>query len=240
MTIAKANPAGRKLQYLFRLHTCRFVTALENTYVDDLHFHCIAESKTCCDQVKRSTKARLHLPRMTFSGPLSRHETTLRKRNAEGFAVYLSLNLMNWDVKAENCYTVRAIALSLNNVPLPTVWRNNVRPDIVINTSPGSHLCLFRVFLCEDFEMDVAEDVGRRLAAFYGGDPSVADRAVSVRLPGFANHQGRPFLVRLVTVDDLPGADGTFHDYELDAFSFLPRFPKHRTTGLNSNSHSSL
>ena len=233
MAIVEAAPAPTKLCF-HRPDTLRFIVALENTYTDDWNFRCIPELKACRDKVSRFFKAGRQLPRMNFRGSFAQHEAMLRKRNAQGFAIYYSLNLMNkGGVKALNCYTVRAIPLDLDNSPLPTKWVNGVRPHIVIETSPGRYQCLFRVFLREDLQMDAAEDVGRRLAAFYGGDASVADRARVLRLPGFIHQKGKSFTSRLVSVNDSLGHDGTFDDYELEAFGFLPKLPKRKHSPSN-------
>ena len=83
-------------------------------------------------------------------------------------------------------------------------------------------------------QLDAAEGVGRRLAAFYGGDASVADRARVSRLPGFVHQKGKPFTSKLIHVDDASfPPDGSFDDYELNAFAFLPKLPKRKPSSSN-------
>ena len=232
MTTLKAAPGPTKLTF-DRRQTLRFIAALENTYSADWNFRCIPKSKACREKVSRFFKLGRQLPRMKFRGSFAQHEAMLRKRNTQGFAIYYSLNLMDKDgVKARNCFAVRAIALDLDSSPLPARWANHVKPHIIIETSPGRYQCLFRVFVCEDF--DAAEGVGRRLAAFYGGDASVADRARALRLPGFVHQKGKPFTSRLIHVDDAPfPPDGSFDDYGLEAFAFLPKLPKRKPSSSN-------
>jgi hypothetical protein len=227
MTTAKATTAKAKLSFN-RADTLRFITALENTYQDSWNFRCIPESEHCRAKISKIFKDGRQCPRMSFRGSFVEHEAMLRKRNGQGFAIFYSLNLMEKaGVKAKHCYTVRAIPLDLDKSPLPDEWASGIKPHIVVETSPGRYQCLFRVFLCESFEMDAAQDVGRRLAAYYDGDPSVADRARILRLPGFVHQKGKPFTSRLVSGQEQRcPSDGCFPDYTLEDFAFLPKLPK--------------
>ena len=55
-----------------------------------------------------------------------------------------------------------------------------------------------------------------------------------LRLPGFVHQKGKPFTSRLIHVDDAPfPQDGSFDDYELKAFAFLPKLPKRKPSSSN-------
>ncbi|WFU16434.1 DNA-primase RepB domain-containing protein [Bradyrhizobium sp. CB3481] len=212
-----------------RSDTLKFMVALENSCKVDWNFRCIAETAGCRAEFRRRVRAGEPLPRLKFRGTFEQHEAALRKRNRQGFAIFYSLNVMHGGVKAQHCCAIRAIPLDLDHSPLPDIWTNGIKPHIVVETSPGRYQCLFRVFHCEDSEMEAAEDIGRRLAAHYGGDPSVADRARVLRLPGFLHQKSKPFVSRTVLVNLMPRCFD-FEEYTLDDFKFLPKLPKRSTS----------
>lgn len=200
-----------------RKETKRFIGLLEKSCRSSWNFRCIPETKQCRSAVDQQ------LPRMKFHGTFAQHEAMLRKRNTQGYAIYYSLNIMRGGVKAQHCRAVRAIPLDLDDAPLPATWARGIKPQIVVETSPGRYQCLFLVFLTKPCEFDAAEDVGRRLAGYYGGDASVADRARVLRLPGFAHQKRKPFISRVISANPELEESG---QYTLEDFSFLPALPK--------------
>lgn len=216
----------RKLKFNPR-DTERFIAALDSSVSTVWNFRCIPETQQCRARAARIFAAGRRLPRMKFRGSFVQHAETLRRRNTQGFAIYYSLNVMNGGVKADHCTAVRAIPLDLDNSPLPETWARDIKPHIIVETSPDRYQCLFLIHVCQEHEMAAAEDIGRRLAVYYGGDPSVADRARVLRLPGFVHQKGRPFTSRTKAINlGFNPSDFVVDQYDLADFKFLPKLAK--------------
>ena len=76
----------------------------------------------------------------------------------------------------------RCIVLDLDHAPLPD--RFTVEPHLILETSPGKHQCSFTLERTTDLAAE--EDVSRRMAAHYGGDPAVCDATHVFRVAGFS------------------------------------------------------
>lgn len=186
-------------------------------------FRVVAETPAAEQAVKDANRK----VRFKYSGTIDEQFDALKARNDKGFAVYYVLNLTDGKgTRRENFTHTLAVPLDLDNAPLPKKWRGNIRPHLVIETSPGKFQCVFNIEPTTD--MKAAKAIALRLAATYGGDPKVADTPRVLRLAGFKHQKGAPFVSRIVE-------SNPFHDpYPLEQFDkVLKRLPppKPRTEG---------
>ena len=110
----------------------------------------------------------------------------------------------------------RCAVLDLDNAPLPAKWE--VVPHVIIETSPGRHQCFFALEPTTNFA--AVEDINRRLAAHYGGDPNVCDVTHLFRVAGFKHQKREPFEVRIKECNEFEPKR------QLSDFDFLPKLPE--------------
>jgi hypothetical protein len=132
-------------------------------------------------------------------GTLAERWGPLITLSAAGAGVYVTINETNLrGRRTTDIIRVRAYFADLDGAPLANLKRLNLRPHIIVVTSPDK----FHVYwLVKDAPLDQFKRTQKRLAKLVGGDPSVCDLPHAMRLPGFP-HQKRPdqlFLVDLCT-----------------------------------------
>jgi hypothetical protein len=113
-------------------------------------------------------------------------------------------------------------------------------PTAIISTSPDKYQALWRV---TGFDFEHQEEMLKRIAQAYGGDPACTDRNRVLRVPGFLNQKYSP--AHPVAVEYPADAVYTPADFRLDDAvysSVLPRCenarkpPAHSTTPKHSHS----
>jgi hypothetical protein len=142
-------------------------------------------------------------------GTLDEHGAELEALNQAGAGIYVMVNAGDGIIKpgAKTCRTqanvirVRALFVDLDGAPLDPVLAWDVRPDLIVATSPGRwHV----YWLVDDCELHEFSGLQQQLAAFFGGDPAVCDLPRVMRLPGFWHLKSEtPFLSRLVNIESL-------------------------------------
>jgi pimeloyl-ACP methyl ester carboxylesterase len=119
----------------------------------------------------------------------------------------------------------RCAVLDLDNAPLPAKWE--VVPHVIIETSPGRHQCFFALEPTANFA--AVEDINRRLAAYYGGDPKVCDVPHLFRVAGFKHQTGEPFEVWIKERNEFEPKS------QLSDFDFLPKLPEREAANTTPN-----
>ena len=100
---------------------------------------------------------------------------------------------------------VRALFVDLDKVALPTTF--GLDPSLIVKSSPGRHWLYWLIEPTDDFH--AWQDCQKRLAAFYGGDPSVSDPGRVCRMPGFDHQKAAPFRVSIIKdMDDAARFEG--------------------------------
>lgn len=162
------------------------------------------------------------LPALLYRGRLVDVEAKLQAASEKGYGVFFQLNKADGKgIKRANIKRARAVPLDLDKRRLPDIWKSPA-PDIVVETSPGRHQAFV---LIEPSDIDAAEDAARRMAAEYGGDPSVCDAPHVFRVAGFPHWKtGEPFVSRLVKAPDVDdvGIDSPFGRRTIAEFNRLP------------------
>ena len=121
------------------------------------------------------------------------------KRAACG--VFLTINKSDGTGRRYETMTyARAAAVDLDKSGLPKKWA--LEPHIIIKSSPGKYWAFWLLEPTEDFE--AWSNCQARLAAFYGGDPSVVDAPRVARFVGFDHMKvpTRPFRTRFIKAPD--------------------------------------
>jgi hypothetical protein len=132
-------------------------------------------------------------------GTLAERWDPLITLSAAGAGIYVAVNETNLQGrKTTDIIRVRAYFADLDGAPLDNLKRLNLRPHIIVATSPGK----FHVYwLVKDAPLNQFKQTQKRLAKLLDGDPIVCDLPHAMRIPGFP-HQKRPdqpFLVDLCT-----------------------------------------
>ena len=152
----------------------------------------------------------------------------LRHLNARGFDLFVSVNPIapaRGQREKSDVVAVRRLQLDLDRSGASSLARvledvgggRLPQPAAVIRSSHHNYQVLWHT--APGWSVEEAEDVMRRLAARYGGDPAVAEVARVMRLPGFRNRKpGRGHA--LVSWTDYEGPP-----VAQDAFDHLPELP---------------
>lgn len=179
------------------------------------------ESEACVARVFGESKSLAHKQqhRFKFKGQFDQLSSALRSRNSKGWAIFVTPNDTDGrGVKKENIKRVRNVVLDLDGEPLPQRGFR-IPPHLILETSPDKFQCTW----CIEPTTDIAatEDVSRRLALRYNGDPKVCDASHVFRLAGFVHQKpGRkPFVSRILHVGFEPPV-------KLSRFDFLPLVPE--------------
>jgi len=145
----------------------------------------------------------------------------LRYKNASGFDIYLSLNILkphaHGRTKAD-IHKIRHLYLDLDQQApqkLGTIYQSAAipLPNYVLETSPNKYQVIWRV---EGITQNRAEQLLRGLAQRFGGDPAATDAARVFRLPGFNNKKySQDFTVK-VERTNLPEAVYHESDFKVE------------------------
>jgi putative DNA primase/helicase len=118
-------------------------------------------------------------------GSLARNWDELCLLQVWGAGVFVTINETDFKGRAAtNVVRVRALFVDLDGAPLPE--RFHAEPHIICESSPGRWHVYWKV---EDCPLDEFSSLQKRLAAFYGGDPTVHDLPRVMRLPGFIHQK---------------------------------------------------
>jgi hypothetical protein len=211
---------------------CQILTGERDPVMD---FRCVDERPDSKARVAawRATPPDERAPmRFNFRGKPSVLFPRLRKRNGEGWAIYYSVNRTDGEGrKRANMIAARALAIDLDGAPLPTEWR--IPPHLILESSPGKFQCLWAINETTDF--DAHRGMMLRLAAFYGGDRSVADVTRVLRLPGFLHQKRKPFRSRIIEHAD--PAEVEFGRLDFSDFDWLPPLPERERTAHEDDGH---
>ncbi|RTE92934.1 DNA-primase RepB domain-containing protein [Bradyrhizobium sp. LVM 105] len=179
------------------------------------------ESEACVARVfghsKSPSDKQQH--RFKFNGRYDQLSSALRSRNVNGWAVFITPNDTDGKgVKKANIRRARNVVLDLDGAPLPPRGFR-IPPHIVVETSRGKYQCTWCIEPTTD--IGAAEDISRRLALRYHGDPKVCDASHVFRLAGFLHQKpGRkPFSSRILHLGFEPPV-------KLSRFDFLPQMPE--------------
>jgi hypothetical protein len=188
-----------------------------------LEFRALPESSEAKRRREDLTPEEREKQRRNYPGALEERAALFQRMNMSGHGIFVALNEFNGGCKKENFVAAHVLPLDLDGTPLPETWQ--VPPHWIQETSPGRYQCFFVIERTTDIV--AVEDVARRLAAHYGGDPAVCDATHIFRLPGFYHQKREPFQVRVVEENDFDPP------YKLSDFDYLPRLPD-RTTASSS------
>jgi len=109
-------------------------------------------------------------------------------------------------------------------------------PTAIVSTSPGKYQALWRV---AGFDFEHQEEMLKRIAQAFGGDPACTDRNRVLRVPGFLNRKYSP--AHSVAVEYPADATYTPADFRLDdavCSSVLPLRGNARKSLTDKHSHS--
>ena len=129
-------------------------------------------------------------------GTLKEFAPRLIKAQRAGCGIFICVNETDGrGRRRENVIAARANFVDLDGTPLPEEWA--IEPHLITESSPSR----FHVYwLVNDWlsDLNLWSENQARLAAYYGGDPSVIDPPRVMRLAGFWHLKGEPFRSRII------------------------------------------
>jgi hypothetical protein len=147
-------------------------------------------------------------------GTLAEHGEALRRLNARGAGVFVTVNRTDGKGrKAANILVVRAYFVDLDGAPLKPVQTAPLPPHIVLESSPGRWHAYW--LLAPGAPLDTFKRVQQALALRFGADLKVCDLPRVMRLPGFQHRKRKTFQTRIVELRD---AAGYAHAEFIEAF----------------------
>ncbi|MBR0847190.1 AAA family ATPase [Bradyrhizobium diazoefficiens] len=155
-------------------------------------------------------------------GSLERHFRKLVALNNRGAGVSVTVNRTNLRGRTtDDIVGGRSFFADLDGAPLDPVMAYKLKPQMVVETSPGHWHPYWLVDRIDDLdEFSIIQDL---IAMMFDGDPQVDDLAKAMRLPGFLHNKGEPHLVRLHYVsDDAPYPAENFQMTEQQRQQWMP------------------
>jgi len=121
----------------------------------------------------------------------------LAELNSRGAGIFWMVNAGDGKGRsAENVNRVRALFVDLDGAPLEPVLKSKAQPHIITETSKGHYHAYWNV----DIPVSKFSELQKRLAGKLGGDPVVHDLCRVLRVPGFYNLKGEPFLCKILDI----------------------------------------
>jgi hypothetical protein len=118
------------------------------------------------------------------------------RSNRRGYGVFVTINQTDLKGrKTENILNVRAIWVDLDGAPIDPVWECELKPCLVVESSPGKYHAYWFV---QNFPIDKFCDYQKYLISRFDADPQVKDLPRVMRLPGFFHHKSTPFMTRVI------------------------------------------
>jgi hypothetical protein len=198
----------------------RFIELIRGDANSLMQFRALFESQEAKRRFDNLTSDERATKRRNYPGRLSELAPRLQRMNKSGYAIFVALNEFGGGGrKKENLVAAHVIPLDLDGAPLPDDWQ--VQPHWIQETSPGRYQCFFVIERTTDIV--AVEDIARRLASHYGGDPAVCDATHVFRVPGFYHQKGKPFRVDVILENDFDPPR------KLSDFYFLPALPPRKS-----------
>jgi len=137
-----------------------------------------------------------------LQGSLDKHLAKLSELNKRGAGIFVMVNQGNGLGRTKADVTsIRAVFLDLDGSPLQPVLDDPLKPQIILETSPGKY---HAYWLVEDFDLEFFPPIQKLIAQRFNGDPSINDLSRVMRVPDFYHQKGEPFKVRIHEINDIP------------------------------------
>lgn len=145
-----------------------------------------------------SDQKRRHLI-WVLHGSLSEHLEQLTILNNQGAGIFVTVNLTDGKGRtSRNVRQIRAIFADLDGASLAPVLEFELKPHIVVESSPGKW---HAYWLVADLALDQFTALQKAIAARFGGDPKVCDLPRVMRLPGFLHRKATPVQTLTIQMD---------------------------------------
>jgi hypothetical protein len=135
----------------------------------------------------------------SYRGTLSEMLPDLTRAQRQGCGVFTAVHEFDgFGRRKENFMAIRALFLDFDSAPLPDHWP--IVPDLVLNTSPGKHQCIWTLNEART-EVPLWRCLQRSLQERYGADKHCRGNVCQVmRVAGFQHMKDRsqPHTVRIV------------------------------------------
>jgi len=133
----------------------------------------------------------------------------------KGFNAFFGVALRNGNNGTREAITeIPALWVDLDGAPLQKVTESPWQPSAVIQTSPGKFHVYWKLReSASREEIGKVENLLKRLAAYFGGDPAATDASRILRIPGTFNYKTTPpFPVSVHSFSDREFDPGDFED----------------------------
>lgn len=129
-----------------------------------------------------------------YAGSFDKLAARLASDNSEGFGIYVTVN--DGGTTAADIARVRAVFADWDppkTQPMPADLP--LDPHLIVESSPGKHHAYWLVDGLEPHEFKATQ---KAIIAAHGSDAQPCDLPRVMRLPGFVNTKGEPFVSRIV------------------------------------------
>ncbi len=173
-----------------------------------------------------------------------RYMAWLNFENDNGANIYVSANplIAGSRKRTKECIaSVRHIYIDIDDdgdARLATLRASDLlpTPTAIISTSPGKYQALWRV---SGFDFERQEEMLKRIAQAFGGDPACTDRNRVLRVPGFLNRKYSPaYPVAVEYPADAIYGPADFRLENIEVSSVLPLCGSARKSPIGKHSHS--
>ena len=135
----------------------------------------------------------------SYYGTLSELAPTLKAAQEQGCGVFVAVHEFDqFGRRKENFQAIQALFLDFDSAPLPDHWPE--MPDLILNTSPGKHQCLWLLNPART-EVTLWRCLQRSLQERYGADKHCRGNVCQVmRVAGFQHLKNRaqPHTVKII------------------------------------------
>ena len=129
----------------------------------------------------------------TIHGSLAAQADVLTRLNDLGAGIFVTVNKTDGKGRTSaNIVKPRAVFIDADG-ELSKPWA--IQPTVIVKSKRGVH---FYWVLWEGESIADFTTTQKKLARYYGSDPSVHDLPRVMRLPGFFHHKAEPFMVSIV------------------------------------------
>ena len=137
-------------------------------------------------------------------GTFDEHMHELRKLNDQGFGIFVQINTADGNgFRATNINGAPCVFADFDGAPLANLERLQIKPHLVIETSPGKYHAYWRV---ADIPLSDFKTLQQRVARLFESDQKIVDLPRVMRLPGFLHMKdpAHPFRSHPIEAVDAP------------------------------------
>lgn len=157
---------------------------------------------------------------------------SMKKYNNDGYGIFFIVNGGGHDDKSVK--TARAQFIDIDDYSFEEQWERvnsfSLTPSIIIKTKKSLHC----YWLLDNGNINLFEDIQKRLIQYFGSDPTIKNKSRVMRLYGFLHQKSEPVMVELVKFE--PSIRYT----QQQLIDVLPEMKTHKQIVNRPDTHSQI